>query len=47
MKPSDKAKRVCPPASAIAIAHGAAGAGGMIPPNATLNVEIERIAVGR
>ena len=43
MKPNDKAKRVCPPASA----YGAAGAGGVIPPNATLNVEIELIAVGR
>ena len=43
MKPGGKAKLTCPPA----IAYGAAGAGGVIPPNATLNFEIELIAVGR
>ena len=43
MKPGGKAKLTCPPA----IAYGAAGAGGVIPPNATLNFEIELISVGR
>ncbi|MFN7197882.1 MAG: FKBP-type peptidyl-prolyl cis-trans isomerase [Hylemonella sp.] len=43
MKPGGKAKLTCPPA----IAYGAAGAGGVIPPNATLNFEIELIAVSR
>jgi FKBP-type peptidyl-prolyl cis-trans isomerase FkpA len=41
MKPGGKAKLTCPPA----IAYGAAGAGGgLIPPNATLNFEIELIS---
>ncbi len=41
MKPGGKAKLTCPPA----IAYGANGAGGVIPPNATLNFEIELILV--
>ena len=41
MKPGGKAKLTCPPA----IAYGAAGAGGVIPPNSTLNFEIELISV--
>jgi FKBP-type peptidyl-prolyl cis-trans isomerase FkpA len=41
MKPGGKAKLTCPPA----IAYGAGGAGGgLIPPNATLNFEIELIS---
>jgi FKBP-type peptidyl-prolyl cis-trans isomerase FkpA len=43
MKPGGKAKLTCPPA----IAYGARGAGGVIPPNATLNFEIELISVRR
>ncbi|CAN7416165.1 FKBP-type peptidyl-prolyl cis-trans isomerase [Acidovorax sp. LjRoot66] len=43
MKPGGKAKLTCPPA----IAYGANGAGGLIPPNATLNFEIELISVGK
>jgi FKBP-type peptidyl-prolyl cis-trans isomerase FkpA len=43
MKPGGKAKLTCPPG----IAYGAAGAGGVIPPNATLNFEIELISVRR
>lgn len=41
MKPGGKAKITCPPA----VAYGASGAGGVIPPNATLNFEIELISV--
>lgn len=43
MRPGGKAKLTCP----AAIAYGAAGAGGVIPPNATLNFEIELISVRR
>ncbi len=41
MKPGGKAKLTCPPA----IAYGANGAGSVIPPNATLDFEIELISV--
>ena len=41
MKPGGKARLTCPPA----IAYGAAGAGGVIPPNATLQFEIELLSV--
>lgn len=43
MKPGGKAKLTCP----SAIAYGAAGAGGVIPPNATLNFEVELVSVRR
>ena len=41
MKAGGKAKLTCP----AAIAYGARGAGGVIPPNATLVFEIELLAI--
>lgn len=43
MKPGGQAKLVCPPQ----IAYGEAGAGGVIPPNATLHFDVELIEVVR
>lgn len=41
MKPGGKAKLTCPPS----IAYGARGAGNVIPPNATLQFEIELLNI--
>lgn len=41
MKPGGKARLVCPPA----IAYGSRGAGGVIPPDATLHFEVELVSV--
>ena len=43
MKPGGKARLTCPPG----IAYGANGAGGVIPPNATLNFEVVLVSVRR
>lgn len=42
MKVGGKARLTCPPG----IAYGARGAGGTIPPNATLHFEIELLSIG-
>jgi FKBP-type peptidyl-prolyl cis-trans isomerase FkpA len=41
MKLGGKARLTCPPG----IAYGSRGAGGVIPPNATLNFEVELLAI--
>ena len=42
MKPGGKARITCPPQ----LAYGERGAGGVIPPNATLVFEIELVSIG-
>lgn len=42
MKPGGKVRITCPPQ----LAYGASGAGGVIPPNATLLFEIELVSIG-
>ncbi len=43
MKVGGKAKLVCPPA----IAYGSRGAGGAVPPNATLKFEVELLEISK
>jgi FKBP-type peptidyl-prolyl cis-trans isomerase FkpA len=43
MKVGGKAQLVCP----AAIAYGARGAGGAIPPNATLKFEVELLEIAK
>ena len=42
MKVGGKATLTCPPATA----YGERGAGGVVPPNATLTFEVELLAIG-
>lgn len=43
MKVGGKAKLTCPPKTA----YGDRGAGGAVPPNATLNFEVELLSIGK